>query len=246
MATRLYLHHAVSGVTGTLPSTEQSAQTAALNYESQATNRSMNTTIGTSQNQLDFTNSTVRSDAFGYVTKFVSANLNQTSIAANTWLYNYAAKCSAGGPINAYPTPSTNDRVPVCCYVWRPSTGAKVANIFDGNASATYWDLGFENITVETLQNGNFAGAAVTTQVNDVIVLEIWVRVDAVSTTSAVLSIMYDGTTVNTSATNPTSVTNHASFLETPENLAFVAGGAPIDMTESAAKTYSNKFITKV
>jgi hypothetical protein len=205
----------------------------------------MNTTIGTAQTQLDFVNTAARSNIFAYVTKFVSANLNETSIAANTWKWNFAAKISNTTPV-AFPTPSTNDRVPVNVYVWRPSTGAKVGTIFDGAASATYWDIGWEDITVETLQNGNFAGAAVTTAINDVIVVEVWVRMDCTSTTSTTYSVMYDGTTVNESAVNPTTVSNHASFLETPQNLTFTSGGAPINMTESAAKTYANKFITKV
>ena len=242
----MFLHQASSAVSGTLPNSEQSAKAIEFSFESQAVNHSMDTTIGTAQVQLDFVNTTARSDAFGYVSKWVSPNLNQTSVAANTWRWNFAAKLNNTAPTNAYPTPSTNDRVPLCCYVWRPSTGAKVGDIFDGNTTAaTYWDLGFENITAETLQNGTFTGAAVTCQVNDVIVVEAWVRYDGTSS-STTCSFMYDGTTVNTSSTNPTTVTNHASFLETPENLSFVTGGAPIDMTQSAAKTYSNKFITKV
>lgn len=243
MVTRLYLHNAVSGVTGTLPSTEQSTQTSALNFESQATNRSMDTTIGTAQVQLDFTNSATRSNVWGYMSKFVSPSLNQTSVAANTWRWNFAAQVN-NTALDDYPTPGANNTVPVCCYVWRPSTGAKVANILDGNASDTYRDVAGFGQTTERSEDGTFIGSAVTCQVNDVIVFEAWCRVKSSVTTSAVISFMYDGTTVT--LTNNTAVSNHASFIETPENLSFIAGGAPIDMTESAAKTYSNKFITKV
>lgn len=205
----------------------------------------MNTTIGTSQATLSLVNTTVRSDAFSYVTKFVSDPLNMTSITAQTWTWNFAVKLSAGAPINAYPTPSTSDNLPVAVYVWRPSTGAKVLNIFDGNTATTGYDVGFENNLNEVIEQATFSGSAVTCQVDDVIIVEAWVRIDAVSTTSATLSFYYDGTTANTSASG-TTVSSHASFLETPQTLTFQAGGAPIAMTESAAKTYSNKFITKV
>lgn len=243
----MFLHQATSSVSGTLPNSEQSAKAIEFNYDLQSVNRSMNITIGTSQVQLDFISNAVRSDAFGYVSKWISPNLNQSGLAANTWRWNFAAKISAGAPINAYPTPSANDRVPICVYVWRPSTGAKVGDIFDSNTTAaTYYDIGFENNLNEVVQDGTFTGTAVAgTAVNDVIVVEAWVRLDAVSTTSTTCSIFYDGTTVSTAASG-TTVSNHASFLETPENLSFVTGGAPIDMTQSAAKTYSNKFITKV
>jgi hypothetical protein len=242
----MYLHAATSTVPGTLPNSEQSTKAINFNYDLQSVNRSMNITIGTSQATLSFTSTAVRSDEFGYVTKFVSDQLDMTSITAQTWTWNFAAKQSNSAAINAYPTSSANDRVPIAVYVWRPGTGAKVGDIFDSNTTAaTYYDTGFENNLNEVNQHGTFSGAAVTCQVNDVIIVEAWVRLDQVSTSSSVLSFYYDGTTVNTSASG-TTVSNHASFLETPQTLTFVAGGAPIDMTQSAAKTYSNKFITKV
>ena len=78
---------------------------------------------------------------------------------------------------------------------------------------------------------------------NDVLILEVWFP--NTEGDSDPFSFRYDGTTVNT--TDNAAVTNPASFLETPENLTFAGGpGGPITMTESAAKTYSNKFITKV
>lgn len=203
----------------------------------------MNTTIGTAQAGLSLVNTTVRNDEFSYVTKFVSDPLNMTSITAQTWTWNFAVKNTNGSPINAYPTPSTSDNLPIAVYVWRPSTGAKVSNIFDGNTATTGYDVGWENNVNEVNQQATFSGTAVTSQVNDVIIVEAWVRIDAVSTTSSTLSFYYDGTTVNTSASG-TTVSNHASFLETPQTLTFTA--ATIDMTEASAKTYSNKFITKV
>lgn len=241
--TRLYFHNAVSGITGTLPNAEQSAKTSAANFESPANNRSMDSTIGTAQTSLSFVNTSTRSNATIYVTKFISPNLNQTSIAANTWTWNFAAQ-NTNTVLDDFPTYSSNDRVPMCCYVWRPSTGAKVSNIFDGDASNTYRDVAGWDQTTERSEHGTFTGSSVTCQVNDVIVMEMWCIIHATSASSSTAVIFYDGTTVTSSS--DTAVSNHASYLETPETLSFVAGGAPIAMTESAAKTYSNKFITKV
>lgn len=250
MATRLYLHQTASGVAGTLPTTEQSTKTSAFNYEAQTNNRSMNTTIGTAQQTVQMTSvvTPTQTDNACLVTKFISSPLNQTSVAANTWTYNFSVKVSSTTVVRDHPSNETNDRIPACCYVWRPSTGAKVANIIDGNTAAQYYDVGnFSDQTPTTAQStehGTFAGSAVTCQVGDVIVLEAWVWINTSTSGSATYNYYYDGTTVTT--TNGPTVSNHAAFLETPENLSFQAGGAPIDMTESAAKTYSNKFITKV
>lgn len=250
MATRLYLHQTASGVSGTLPTTEQSTKTSAFNYESQTNNRSMNTTIGTAQQTVQMTSvvTPTTTDNACLVTKFISLPLNQTSVAANTWTYNFSVKVSSTTVVRDHPSNETNDRIPACCYVWRPSTGAKVANIIDGNTAAQYYDVGnFSDQTPTTAQStehGTFAGSAVTCQVGDVIVLEAWVWINTSTSGSATYNYYYDGTTVTT--TNGPTVSNHAAFLETPETLSFQAGGAPIDMTESAAKTYSNKFITKV
>lgn len=242
--TRLYFHHATSGVSGTLPNSEQSSRALIFNFDAQSVNRSMNTTIGTAQQALTFATTATRNDDFGYCTKFISEPLDLTSVSANTWTYNFAALCSNVTVVTFYPVFAANSRTIVTCYVWRPSTGAKVANIYDGNTSNTYNDNGDLNQTNERSQHGTFVGSAVTCQVGDVIVLEMWVVLSTASTSSANVSVYYDGTTVT--STSGTAVTNHASYLETPQTLSFVTGGAPITMTQSAAKTYSNKFITKV
>jgi hypothetical protein len=105
--------------------------------------------------------------------------------------------------------------------------------------------VGFDaqNQIVEKSEHGTFTGAAVaSTAVGDVIVFEAWVWVNNSSTVLSNLSYYFDGTTATLA--DGTTVSNHASFIETPQNLVFV--GAFIDMTQVAAKTYSNKFITKV
>ena len=224
MATRLYLHDAASSISGTLPSTEQSTKTAVFNFEAQTNNRSMSTTIGTTQASKTFVNTTTRAaNNTCYVTKFISPGLNQTSIAANTWTWNFACKNSNTTPCDDYPVPDTGTTVPICVYVWRPSTGAKVSNIFDGNTATGYFDTGNQNIsgktTSEVAEHGTFSGSSVTCAVGDVIVVEAWISVWFSSSTSCTLSFFYDGTSTNT--TSGTVVSNHAAFLETPENITF-------------------------
>ena len=210
----------------------------------------MDTTKGTTQTSRSFVNTTdIDNNAIYYVTKFVSPALNQTGISANTWRYNFSTKHSNLSVIDDFPTPDSTSTVPVACYVWRPSNGTKVGNILDGNTGTGYYDSGaFHSSPGGTInqisQDGTFTGAAVAgAAVGDVIILEAWVSVWPVSTVSVTLQYFYDGA-VET-LTDGTTVSNHASFIETPQNLVFVSA-APIDMTQVAAKTYSNKFVTKV
>lgn len=248
MATRLYFHQTVSAVTGTLPATEQSTKTSHGNFEAQTNNRTMNTTIGTAQVTKTFplAENVASGGEWFFVTKFVSEPLSQSGLAANTWTYNFACSNSNNSPTDDYPTyPTPSTDVPMCCYVWRPSTGAKVGNIRDGDAQG-YYDVGFDanNVTVEVSEHGTFSGSAVAgATTGDVIVFEAWVNTSTSSTVATTMSYMFDGTTATLA--DGTTVSNHASFLETPENLVFVSS-APITMTQAAAKTYSNKFITKV
>jgi hypothetical protein len=252
LVTRLYLHDALSGVSGTLPTTEQSTKTAVFNYEAQTVNRSMNTTIGTAQASKTFVNTTTRAaNNTCYVTKFISDPINQSGIAANTWTYNFAVQISATTPVDDYPTNDTAPKfIPICCYVWRPSTGAKVGNILDGNsATGVYTDIGNggTSTTSETAEQGTFTGAAVASAAaNDVIVLEAWINVWIRNTTSVTLSYFYDGTTANT--TGGAVVSNHASFLETPETITFAGGGGggSITMTNVSVLDFSDHLITKV
>lgn len=249
MVTRLYLHDALSGVAGTLPTTEQSAKTAVFNFEAQSINRSMNTTIGTAQASKTFVNTTTRAtNNTCYVTAFVSDPINQSGIAANTWTYNFAAKNSNTTPCDDYPTFDSSKVVPGCCYVWRPSTGAKVGNIYDADSAVGYSDTGNHGgspTTSEVAEHGTFTGSAVAgAAANDVIVLEAWIYVWFSTAASCTLSFFYDGTTTNT--TSGTVVSNHASFLETPENITFGSSGGSISMTNVATLGFADHLITKV
>jgi hypothetical protein len=199
----------------------------------------MNTTIGTAQASLTLTQTSTSTDQ--YFTKFVSSPLNMASISANTWTYNFAAKqnVDVSWPDNPGTT-ETSSSVCINLYVWRPSTTTKIGTIFDNKVSPTATSA--SSSTAELAFHWTFSGAAVSSiSANDVLIAEIWFP-NQFNGTSASVFFYYDGTTEN--RTRGTTVSNHASFVETPQTLTFTTG--EITMTESAAKTYSNKFITKV
>ena len=149
-----------------------------------------------------------------YVTTFVSNPINQTGIAANTWTYAFSA--SESSTSCNFPCAATNQAVRVNCFVWRPSTGAKVGTILDGNTAITV-DEGAVN--VQAFHIVTFTGAAVASAApGDVIIFEVWFVVTSTISTSQTLAFYYDGTTEY--AENGTAG-NAASYLSTPENLVF-------------------------
>lgn len=173
----------------------------------------MNTTIGTSQASLSAVLSADTSLHNYYVTRFISVPIYQSSVAANTWTYAFAA---TPGTANAnWPVLSTNKSVWVNCYVWRPSNNSLVGTILDGNTAATV-DEGA--VSTEVYHIVTFSGSAVTSVQNgDVIIFEVWFKIQQSVTASATAcSFQYDGTTV--SAENATA-SSAASYLETPETL---------------------------
>ena len=76
--------------------------------------------------------------------------------------------------------------------------------------------------------------AVASTQNNDVIVFEVWFVITSGTTTASAKTFFYDGTTANT--TDNATVTNHASFLETPENIN-LTGPQHFDRTASGTVT---------
>jgi hypothetical protein len=222
----MYLHVDASSEAGTLPTTEQSTKTANFNFDAQTTNRSMDTTIGSAQTSVSHTLTTAfNNNTLSFVTKFISPELDQTSVSANTWRYNFSTKHNNLTPCEDYPTPDNAHTVPICVYVWRPGDGTKVGNILDGNTANVYTDTGsFQDppgTTSQVAQDGTFTGSAVASvQTGDVIVLEAWISVYTDTAASLTLQYLFDGA-IET-LTNGSVVSNHASFLETPENLTFV------------------------
>ena len=103
------------------------------------------------------------------------------------------------------------------------STGTVVGYIIDGDSSSNFSDISFQSANTEYVEGGTFSGSLVNCQAGDVIVFEAWVYTsDMYSARKCDLNYYYDGTTANT--TDFAVVSNHTSFLETPETLVF---GAP-------------------
>lgn len=212
MATKFYFHAANSSVAGTLPSTEQSSLTIGQSFDAQTVNRSMSTTIGTTQATLS------RTPVIGatnyYVTKFISPKIYQTSIAANTWTYGFTASETA--TTQNFPVSGNNQSVRVNCYVWRPSDGTKVGTILDGTTASTV-DEGSANS--QTYHIVTFSGSQVTgVQDGDVIVFEVWFIVNSTVSTGTI-TFYYDGTTEGTENGTTTSA---ASNISTPEDINFL------------------------
>ena len=244
MATRFYFHATTNSTSG-LPTAEQSSLTIDQSAEggtTSAVNRTMNTTIGTSQTSIAQSSIATTAARNYYYTRFVSQPIFQSSIAANTWTYNFAAKESSTGA--DFPVGGTNQPVRVNCYVWRPSTSTKIGTILDGNTASTVDEVNPPN---EGAHHVTFTGSAVaSTQNDDVIILEVWFIITQPAAVSLTQTFYFDGTTVNT--TDNAVVSNHASFLETPENIALSAGPVTlvrnvedtVTLSESTSRTYSS------
>ena len=192
MATRFYFHNALSGIGGTLPTTNQSSLTLTLGVDAFTVNRSMDTTAGSSGVSKSITTNAVTSAQNLYFTKFVSPALGAQTISANTWTYYFGAQQSNAAA--NFPTSGINAAVRVCIYLWRPSTGAKVGNILDGNSTASFWEPQSPGAQFPC-GPGNFSGSSVVAQDGDVIIQEIWFTVTQGGATARTDIFYYDGTT---------------------------------------------------
>jgi len=214
LATRLYFRSASSGLSD-LPTTEQSTLTNNKVVDALTVNRTLSETIGTGQTSLVLASNATTSQQNYYYSRFVSDELNMASLPAQTWTYNFATRqTNLGGN---FPAGSSNQPVYVNCYVWRPSTTTKVGTVLDGNSAGAYDEIA---ANAERVGHGTFSGAAVNSMAaNDVLVFEVWFRITQASATSYTLTWFYEGTTAN--VTKNTTVTNHASFIESPQNFTF-------------------------
>lgn len=235
--TKLYFHREGVGSlpSGTLPTTEQSSLTPDANLftnEDGSENRAMDINIS-AQAQTSLANTQTGDTAAHnyYIARWVSPKLDQTSIAANTWNYKFAASeanAAANFPRNGAGALWIN------CYVWRTSNGTKVGTILDGNSAADFE----EATTGETLIEGTFSGSAVSSlnPNDDVIVFEAWAIVTQNTSTARAVTYFYDGTTES-------STTNNAAHIETPQTLAFAGGVITCTVT---GKTITTNRITKI
>lgn len=212
---RFYFHAANSTVTGTLPTSEQStARSSAKDVDAQTVNRSMDANIGTSQTSITLSSLANTSTNNYYFTKFVSGPLAAQTIAANTWNYAFAANEAAIA--NNFPVGAANTAIPITCYVWRPSTGARIGYVLDGNSAAVYAECSAG--TTEKSMYGQFTGSAVTISDGDVLVFEVWFTTTQATGTASNDIFYFDGTTPN--IVMNTTVSSIASFIESPQVLA--------------------------
>ena len=194
----------------------------------------MNTTIGTGQTSLANNSLAVSTVKSYYIARFVSPLLGQSSIAANTWTLSYAATQS--NIIARFPFQNVQPTY-LSIYVWRTSTQTVLGSIFDG-ASA---NISRSAVTTELSVTATVSGSAVSSinSGDDVIICEMWARVTQAAATSYTQTFYFDGTTEN--ATNNTTVSNHASYISTPETITFYTGPPPPVDTTVTGKTIYNK-----
>ena len=238
MATKLYFRNTVNSTTG-LPTTEQATSLSSnKDAESQTINRTLSITAGSSEVALTLASNTSTSEQVYYFTRFVSEPLNVSSISANTWTYAFAAE-EPGLSAN-FPCTGTDKAVSVHCYVWRPSTSAKVGTVLEGTTASTV-DEGTANEKKSHV--ATFTGSSVASMLqNDVLIFEVWFKTTQ-NLPDSFNDIFYYGGTIDPTE-NTIDQASVASYISTPQNLTFAP--TSIDMTNVSTTGYTNKFIIKV
>ena len=188
--------------------------------DAETVNRTLSLIKGGSQTSLVLNSNAAATLQRYYFSRFVSDTLSGiTSITANNWTFNFAVKESSTSA--KFPVSGTNQPVRIVGCVWRPSTQNTLGDIIDSNSSATIDEASVAN---ETVQTTTFSGTQVLgVQDGDVLCFEVWFEITQGAALSYIDTFYYDGTTVNTIKNS--TVTSHASFIETPQGLVF---GAPL------------------
>lgn len=215
MATKLYFSSTNSSQVN-LPTTEQSTLgTPTRNADALTVNRTLSETKGAAQASLSVSTPATTSLIICYFSRFVSDPLDMTSIPSQTWTYNFA---SSTGNLNAnFPVNGSNKPVYVNCYIWRPSTTSVVGTVLDGDSASVYNE---PTTTTEKVMHGTFSGAAVSSlTTGDVLIFEVWFNIIQSSSNGRLDVWYYNGTTENT--TDQAAVSNHASFISSPQTLTF-------------------------
>lgn len=238
MVTRLFLRNATDSTTG-LPTTEQSSKATPTElFVPLATNRQMLITKGAGP-QVEAAKNMTNNSTMVYMGRWVTPALAAQTVSANTWTLNFAARES--GTSYNFPVLGTAKPLWVNIYIWRPSTTTKIATLLDGNTNSNF-DEPSASATIKVM-HGTLATVAGTAQQGDVICFELWTDMTHTPTQGVTHRIYWEGSVVTTVAN--TTVTDHASFLETPQDLVFYDPTAQVNMTVTP-KVLVNKFITKV
>jgi hypothetical protein len=219
--TKLYFRDTLNGGAG-LPTNKQSSLTVDNNGDAVTVNRKLDTVIGSSQISKNCATNASSSTQVSRFTRFVSPVLGVTSIAANTWNYAFAV---AEDNVNAnFPTSTQNGRdIWVNVFVWNTTNSTKVGDIIDGlgGAGSEYQEP--TTAAQETSVFGTFAGSAVNSiPAGSVICYEAIFQFQQNNATARTITLYYNGATETNN--NGTTVSNHASYIETPQALTFSGG----------------------
>ena len=182
-----------------LPVDTQGANNAAGTDET----RSLDTAKGVAQTSLAKNSDAVTAARDNYLCRFTSAGLAAQAIAAATW--TIALALNEG---NA----AANSFLNLSVYVWRPSTQAVVGFIYDSHTN-----IGVEWGNTEDGQVITFSGSAVTTALNDVLVLEVWRHAAQAMTVAYAQTVYFEGAT----DVVDTTTTDAASYLQNPNTITF-------------------------
>ena len=230
MATRLYLHNDLFDTvvypgsypdaagdfnqTGSFPGTPS----VTYNKEDAVTvHRSMSKTKGNTFANITWTTTNSSLTQMNYITHYISEPLKGvTQIDANTWNMN-TANMESNASANILFIVGT-------LFVWRPSTNATVGVIED----YTGFTPSLEPSGVNTYHKnqGDFT-SGISEQVTgvqdgDVLVLVVYSRHQQSAATAYTAGYQIDGTDEAGAAAQNASVSDFASYIETPQNLGFV------------------------
>ncbi len=193
---KFYVHDAATTVTGTLPGAgSQSATTPAETASGASTNRSMDGNAGASE--VSVTTTVLALDATIWHRRFVSPTLATQDVKVGNWTI-FGAASESIGTVNA-------QFIGGVLYQWRPSTGSRIAYVFDSpTIGATAPG------TSETAVSTAISGSAVSLVDGDVLILEVW---NDFSTAGAgTVTYYYDGTT-------EASTSSNAGYILTPQRI---------------------------
>lgn len=227
--TKLYFHNATDdrSITG-LPTNFGSTPAALI--------QTMNPTIGTTQASRATGNSDVGITS-QIVGKFASPALASQTILAQNWTLNIARGQTAA-------LADTNTIWSLRLYAFRPATQTAVGYLVGSATTRVDYTDASENTlasTEQSLQDGVFAGSQVIVQNGDVLVCEVLVRDTLPAANTLVMTLYLDGATETT--TDNTTVTSHASFLSSANNLTLsgaipaLVAGRLVYLTTSSAFT---------
>jgi hypothetical protein len=213
MATRLYFTGDTTGLpAGTLPAGEQSAQTPSWTAALGNTNQRMQLRPWGAQGNNAGTSLASTAAQNALLGMFISPPLRTVTAVGGGSMILLAAEAQGNGAANFWVNGLE-------IYVWRPSTGAKVGTV-KAYAAASLGGTEPTSANVEqTTYITGITSTAVTPQIGDVIVCEIWSRHTQGNATARFCTFYYAGTT--TYSAENTATSDCASFIEFAENLTF-------------------------